>query len=365
MIKHIFTHKRAAYPALASIFIAVALLVTACGQSNVSTPPVSASPPAVNGFGIAANHVHSLLALPTKVLVLATHYGIYRTENAGANWSQVSGGPNQLMDGLMEYALAVSPINPQRLYVATQVSVRGHSGTLGLYTSGDQGKTWKLSIPTSSLTSNPNGIYTIAAGDDTPDEVYIYLPDLGALGLKVSLDDGQHFSSVGTLPFGRIYRILAIPGQPGHLLICGSDGIAGSSDGGAHWQVLKSVNGGVDEMATPGPHSPIYASGDLGIYVSANEGQSFTLVNGQASFNSLSVSLARPQVLYGKTGTAIYHSLDGGHTWSQLPHINGVLQNLAVDPANASQVYLALSYPTKVYSLTQGSTGWSSLTPPA
>jgi len=36
---------------------------------------------------------------------------------------------------------------------------------------------------------------------------------------------------------------------------------------------------------------------------------------------------------------------------------------LAVDPANALQVYLSLSYPTALYRLDQGGKDWLSLTP--
>jgi len=94
------------------------------------------------------------------------------------------------MDGLMTYSLAYSPLNPQRLFVLTQPAVLRHAGTVGLYTSADEGLTWKLSIPAASITSKL--IYALAPGNDTPDEVYVYLSELGALGLKRSLDDGQH-----------------------------------------------------------------------------------------------------------------------------------------------------------------------------
>jgi hypothetical protein len=36
---------------------------------------------------------------------------------------------------------------------------------------------------------------------------------------------------------------------------------------------------------------------------------------------------------------------------------------LAVDPANALEVYLSLSYPTALYRLGQNDKGWLSLTP--
>lgn len=344
----------------------MAFLLSACDQNSTNPSASTTAAPtevAVNGFGTAANHVHSLVAFPNHVLVLATHYGIFRSADSGATWQKVAAGPNQLMQGLMAYSLVVSPLNPQRLYVLTLPATVPHAGTLGLYTSGDQGRTWKLAVATASVTSS--SIYTVATGNDTPDEVYIYLPNLGALGLRVSLDDGQHFSSAGTLPFGNILGLLAIPNQPGHLLIYGSQGIARSTDGGAHWQVIQGINGQIFQIEMAGPDTPIYASGDAGIYASQDSGKTFKLVNNQTSYAGLTSSTTQPQVIYGKTGLSIYRSTDGGHIWKALPRISGNLGNMAVNPANASQVYLSLSYPTAVYELNANSTGWTSLTPKA
>jgi photosystem II stability/assembly factor-like uncharacterized protein len=347
-----------------SLCLIILTLLAACGPGiSQNTQPTPSTSVPVNGFGSASNHVHSLIALPHHVLIMATHYGLFRSSDDGATWQEVAGGNNQPMQGLMTYSLVVSPLDSQRLYVLTLPNVIPHKGTLGLYTSADQGRTWQLSVATASITST--SIYTVAPGNDTPAEVYIYLPGLGSLGLRVSLDAGQHFSSAGTLPFGSILGLLAIPGAPGHLLAYGSDGMARSTDGGNHWQVLNTITGAIYQVTTPAPHSPIYASGDAGIYVSLDDGKTFKLVENQASYASLAVSPQQPQVIYGKTALAVYRSNNGGRTWEPLPHIQGNLAVLAVDPANALQVYLSLSYPTALYRLDQGGKDWLSLTPQA
>ena len=339
------------------------LLFAACGGSG-STAPATPTPVAVNGFGIAENHVHSLVTLPNNVLLLATHYGIYRSSDGGTTWQQTSGAANQLMQGVMDYSLSSSPVDPQRIYVLTQPSVIGpHSGVLGLYTSADQGRTWSLMQKTSTFTASPTGIYFVAAGNASSNQTFIYILSQGANGLKVSNDNGAHFSNAGTLPFGIILGMFAVPNEPGQLLVYGSNGMARSTDSGKHWQVLSSIQGGIYSVTTAGPHSPIYAGGDNGIYVSNDEGKTFSSVNTQATYGFLTVAPSQPQTLYGKTGTGVFRSSDGGKNWTQLPSIKGTLAYLAVDTTNPSNLYLSLSYPVQVYHLDQGS--WASLTPKA
>ncbi|GAC1392672.1 MAG: hypothetical protein NVS4B11_35670 [Ktedonobacteraceae bacterium] len=342
----------------------LALLLAACGSTGGNTPPPNPTQAPVNGFGIASNHVHTLLALPHHVLLLATHYGTFRSENSGKTWTQVSGGNNQLMQGVMDISLVVSSLNQQRLYLLTQPAISGHSGILGLYTSADQGRSWQLVNKTANFTSALDGIPFTVAGNNTPDEVYIYVRTLGTNGLKVSHNNGQHFTDTGTLPFGNITNMIALPGAPGQLLVYGSDGMARSTDSGMHWQVLPGITSSIFTMATAGPHSPIYASGDEGTYVSNDEGKTFTSVS-QDYHPNIVVSSSQTQNIYSHDATTIYHSTDGGKTWHTLPKIKGTLAFMAADADSASKVYLSISYPTEVYSLDQSSTTWLSLTPKA
>jgi photosystem II stability/assembly factor-like uncharacterized protein len=338
-------------------------LLAACrgGGLPATEPAALATEAPVNGFGVAANHVHAMLALPHRVLVLATHYGLFRSQDGGTTWREVAGGSNQPMDGLMAYSLGVSPVDAQRLYVLA-LPARQPYGVPGLYTSADGGQTWELSLAAASVPSS--SLYLETPGNETAGEVYIYLPGLGAAGVRVSRDNGRHVSAVGTLPFGSLLGLLAIPGAPGCLLAYGNDGVARSTDGGAHWRALKGITGSVSDMVAADAHGPIYASGAAGIMVSSDQGVTFRVVDTKGSYVSLTVSPVQGQVLYGKTGLATYRSGDGGRTWNVLPPVKGNLAVLMVDPDNASHLYLSLSYPTAVYQLGSGGAVWQSLTPP-
>jgi photosystem II stability/assembly factor-like uncharacterized protein len=344
---------------LGAIFGLLILLLAACGSNTGSIATATPIVP-VNGFGGANNHGHSLIALPNNVLMLATHYGLFRSGDDGTTWREVAAGANEPMDGLMTTSLVNSSLDPQRLYVITQPATQNAKGTLGLYTSADGGLTWQLAITTKTIGS----MYFVAPGNNSAEETYVYLPNEGPQGLKVSKDAGQHFSSTGTLPFS-ILGLLAIPGAPGQLIAYGDNGMARSSDDGGHWQVISNITGAIFGMTTSGPHSPIYASGDAGIYASNDGGKTFKLVYTQSSFGSLIASPLQTQLLYGKTGQAIYRSTNGGRTWTTLPPIKGNLQNLVPDLHNSALLYLSLSYPMEIYRLDQANGQWTSLTPKA
>lgn len=341
---------------IVSLFLCIfILLLSACGTANQpNTAPLAQK---VNVFGSAANHVHAMLAMGDHVLVVGTHYGLFRSADSGKSWS----GPNVSLNDMMTSSLASSSLNQQRLYVLAEHSLSSQTGVIGLYSSSDQGATWHLM----SSAADTGKMYTVVAGNRSADEVYAYVPTKGANGLLISKDGGQHFTSSGTLPFGRILGLLALPNKPGELLVYSNDGAARSSDGGVHWDVIKSFDSSVYNMSTGGPNSPIYAASDAGIYASQDDGKHFEQVYASGHYSALTAVPGQPKIVYGKTAQAIYKSTDGGHTWQTLPHIQGNLENLVPDPQADSRLFLSLSYPCGVYLFDQQNASWSSLTPKA
>jgi photosystem II stability/assembly factor-like uncharacterized protein len=340
-----------------SLFGCVVLCLSACNSLASSSQTQALVEQNVNGFGTAANHVHAMLVLPTQSVLLATHYGLYRSINDGKSWS----GPNATMSNMMASSLSSSPLDQQHIYVLAEHSLTTQTGGIGLYTSADGGVTWKFTSPATKT----GKMYTVVAGNRSANEVYAYVPTKGAQGLLVSQDGGANFSSPGALPFGRILGILPLPAEPGQVLVYSNDGVARSSDGGAHWQVINSFSAAVYNMSVSGNSSTIYASGDQGIFVSHDAGKRFTLVDENDHYSALTAVSGQIQTVYGKTGRLIYKSVNGGSTWKALPSLQGNLENLVPNPQVPSQLFLSLSYPSgvEVYNAQSGS--WSSLTPKA
>ncbi|EFH87019.1 hypothetical protein [Ktedonobacter racemifer] len=344
-----------------SLCILMALVLASCsGTGNDTTTSNAQTAQKVNVFGTAANHPHSLLAFANHTLLLATHYGLFRTTDDGASWKMVAGGPGQAMEGLMSYSMVSSPVDSQRIYALAQPTDKSSKGTPGLYTSSDQGQTWQLSIAARKLT--PSTLFLAQAGATSANEVYVYINTLGSHGLLVSLDGGKNFQAAGELPFGSLSSLLALPGEKHVLLAGSSDGLARSEDDGQHWTKLQNT-GGIYELATGGNNGPIYASGDDGVYASQDHGKTFQQVYSAAAINSLSVSSQQPLTLYGKTGTSLYRSSDGGKSWSKLPPLQGNYFNVVAHPGDAGEVYISLSYPVAIYRFDQASQHWTSLTP--
>ncbi|GCE17865.1 hypothetical protein KDK_16650 [Dictyobacter kobayashii] len=350
--------RRLLYFPVQVVCVLALLVLSACsGLGNSAQQTATPAAQKVNVFGTAANHAHAMLALPNNILLVATHYGLYRSTDAGKSWS----GPNQGLSDMMTSSLTSSPLDHQRVYLLAEHSLSSQTGAIGLYTSSDGGTSWQLA----SKADDTGKMYTIVAGNRSADEVYAYVPTKGANGFVVSQDGGKHFTSPGALPFGRILGILPLPKQPGQLLVYSNDGAARSSDGGAHWTTIKGFDSAVYNMTTSGPQDPIYASGDQGILVSKDDGKSFSLVYADARYSALTATPGQPDMVYGKTGRMIYKSTDGGHTWKSLPQLKGNLENLVPDPQLSSRLFLSLSYPCAVYQFDQQNAAWTSLTPNA
>lgn len=226
--------------------------------------------------------------------------GIYRSNDKGRTWEAVAPRLNVPIS-----ALAVSPVDPDRLYAGTG----GGSlfKTSSLWSSQDGGQTWQRLV--APLPAGPDGM----------------LPAVTALVFNPNQPD---LLFVGTDGHG-VYRYdLA---NNGYELL---NGVA-----------LREAR--VRDVVM-GPDNQVYALTDQGLFVTEKDGWRQMKELPEAAV-TLAVAPGEPQRLYlGTASSGAYRSDDGGRTWDWIgegldlaPGAALRVAALAVDPADADRVVAA------------------------
>jgi photosystem II stability/assembly factor-like uncharacterized protein len=272
---------------LAQVGLLVLFPAAAAGQARpAATSPVDSALFKViswrNVGPLRGGRSVAVTGVPSKPLTYYAGYtggGLWRTDDAGLDWRNIS-------DGFFKTgsvgAIAVAASDPNVIYVGMgEHAVRGQSSTYGdgVYRSTDEGRTW-----THVGLAAARQIGAVRIHPTNPDIVYT-----AALGDRWK----------GTADRG-IYRTL---------------------DGGKTWSlVLKGVNP---------------TSGAIGLSMDAT--------NPRILYAAFWDFQRTPwQVRSGGPGSGIWKSTDGGDTWSRLtdglPSLMGKI-GVAVSPANPDRVY--------------------------
>ena len=316
-------------------------------------------------YGGSQNHVHDLLALRgvPRTVLMATHFGLYRTVDGGHTWAMVAGGAGQQMDGLMIYKLVESSIDTRRVYVLAipRTDQPGDAkGIAGVYASADSGQTWRLTSPAIALPTR--SLFTLSAGPDSAEQILTLLPSLGRNGLYASDDSGAHWRQLPSLPDAQVTGVMGDPQRSGRIWAWStSTGLYMSEDGARSWRAAEGIRGGISSISFAG--AVVYASGDAGMYVSSDGGSRFALANADVTFSRVFACAAQPERAYALAGTAVYSTMDGGRSWQRTAPTSKSASTITVDPADANMAYLGFSYPIGVHATVDGGASWRSVLP--
>jgi photosystem II stability/assembly factor-like uncharacterized protein len=165
----------------------------------------------------------------------------------------------------------------------------------------------------------------------------------------------QTWKQVGP-PGGTVISIEADSHDIRKLYLGTSDGhVFGSSDEGAHWQLLSRIGTGQDDVVThilvdPRNASRLYAStwtlysGGGGVYQSDDAGRSWKVIGlAHETVRALAQSQTNPKILVAGTLTGVYRSTDESATWERISPANHPdlknFDSVAFDPKDDNIIY--------------------------
>lgn len=153
----------------------------------------------------------------------ASEGGIYKSVDGGTTWTRASQGlPTDLLGKI---DIDVSRTNPRRLFAI----VEAVGDAVGLYRSDDAGASWTQVNSQRSLMARPFYYTYVDIDTKNPDVVWV-----NNLSLWKSTDAGQSFSAVPT-PHGDNHGMWINPDDPDLILQSNDGGVNVSRDGGRTW----------------------------------------------------------------------------------------------------------------------------------
>ena len=312
--------------------------------------------------GGRANAVAGLPSNPFTYFVGYTGGGLWRTDDAGNSWKNLSDG--QFTTSTIG-AIAVAPSDENVIYVGSgEHAVRGQSSTYGdgMYKSTDQGRTWsKSGLPLSKQIAqvrvhptNPDVVYAAVQGDrwkGTPDRG-IYRSTDGGKSWTLVLKGENATSGASDLSmdptnprilYAAMWDNMRQPwmvrsGGPG-------SGIWKSTDGGDSWARLSKglppLMGKIGVAVSPANPDRLYAIVEAekgGLYRSDDAGKTWSMMTGDRLIQTRSwyymniTADPKNENVVWVMNAPIMRSIDGGRTFQNVAAMHGDNHQLWINP---------------------------------
>lgn len=282
----------------------------------------------------------------TNVVYAGTYgAGMFRSNNGGMNWDKINNGfpmrsnstigsPTEPSWRFGDYypvtLVRVDPSNPSHIFVGTMGG--------GLTTSANMGESWNTineGLPEEAVISDlwihPEDPLICFCGTDYPSG-----------GLYSTLNGGQYWALVDSVPSGATYRITSISHEPGNpdILYIGLDsagepglswGLLKSNDGGDNWEVVFDGFSICDLQIDPDNPQELWGVGYTGwgdflLFFSSDQGSTWNAYPDEMDPWSWIIGLYADSdwylyALYAPTDGSeikLLKSTDHGETWNEL-----------------------------------------------
>lgn len=278
---------------------------------------------------------------PATIYAGTYSYGVYKSMDGGNSWNVITNGLNNFN----VTALAVDPLNSSNVFVGVQ----NYNNTC-LFKSTNGGANWSA---VSGMPADAFGEHTIVAFGINNSTIYAVVGDLiDDANLDVSTNGGTAWSSQ-FLAQGFKFTALAL-GPPSSTAPALSIARAGNGDVISWPATFTNFVLQFSPSLNPANWQPVGNSG-VTVTNSASGTQGFYRLIGT---NNSSSSL--PTLYLGTdaaSGQGVLKSVDGGASWNPVGFAGDTISAVAVNPANAAQVYAGLNGKNTGFISTLDSTG--------
>lgn len=258
--------------------------------------------------------VRALAQAPSnpKIWVAGTLRGVYRSEDGGEHWTQIS--PPKSAEIHEVESIAIDPVNPEIIY----------AGTWHLpWKTEDGGKTWQ-SIKQGLIVDSD--VFSIIIDPHAPNVVYAS----ACSGIYKSSDAGAQFHKIQGIPTAaRRTRVLKQDPNNANVVYAGTtEGLYRTVDAGVKWALMTPNDIIINDIYVDPKNSKhiLMATDRSGVLESNDDAVSFHPINHGFSERQVSAMVSDPQnsetiyvgVLNDKRFGGVFVSRDGGQAWSQI-----------------------------------------------
>jgi photosystem II stability/assembly factor-like uncharacterized protein len=324
------------------------------GTTWTASSPTAGAPPQPPFF---TPYVAADPKTPSRVYALADR--LYVSNDRGQNWMPLgtpagTQGP-PFFGPFAATVLVLDPLTPTTMYAAGICqSVPNGPPLCGVSKSTNGGANWAVNAIGPSGNNGPPAFASgLAIDPKTPSILYASTSS----GIFKSTDSGATWNAILSVQNG---AAVALDPRNSGVLYASFGTNTGSmfktADAGANWATINTgLPSGwyarvlVTDLAVPGR---VYAGGSFpspGLYRTDNGGSNWTKVGSglpDGSINALVLDPSAPATVYAAPlAGGLYRSADAGATFTPLPGLRIPLVNsIAIDPTNSSRIYTGTQF---------------------
>ena len=275
------------------------------------------------GLGNAFVYSLEINPIQSNIVYAGTYRGkLFKSLDGGQSWFSSSAG---IQDQAIVYAIAIDPLNPDQLYIATRgISNNGNPPWSGIvYRSSDGGTSWHIALNNVPGPWQQDWAYSLAVHPTSPNIIFAATHEYG------------------------IFR---------------------SDDYGYNWY---TANGGLVDYSTrdiviDNHHAPFYAYAGFwhgsGVLKSIDEGLDWSptsdpLTGVKIYRMAIDRNLADTIYLATQSYQGIIKSSNGGSNWFQSGLLNQIIWKVAINPQNSQVLYSGTDV-DGVYKSTNAGSSW-------